>query len=119
MEVLSRRHVRHAIIRAVNARVAELRDDRRPVLLVMARSTFDELLIDSDPNEQWTMDFEGRQFTGIPVAVAEVGLEPGVVQMRWPESQRFTDQPAGGIPAPDYTSPVAMRQDPDREVPRG
>ena len=82
-EVLSRKALRHMLVRRRNERIAELRDDRWPLRLVMAPETLEELLVDSDPLEQRTLDFEGWEFAGIPLST-RAGMERGLVAVDWP-----------------------------------
>lgn len=83
-ELLTRKAVRHAILRARNARVvADERDARMPLALHMHPNTLTELLVDSDPSERDTLDFEGLQIIGIPIQT-DPRLEPGVFRLQWP-----------------------------------
>lgn len=82
-EFLSRRSVRHALVRARNARVVADRDERYPLLLAMSNDTLSELLVDADPHEAHVLDFEGREFMGIPI-LTDDDLERGLVEIRWP-----------------------------------
>ena len=101
-EFLTRRGVRHALLRARNGRVVEPRDDRWPVLLVMHPLTLAELLMDSDPDERRTIDFEGKAFMNIPL-LEDPGMVVGEVAMRWPEA------PAPA-PAPPPSGSVSPRE---------
>lgn len=85
-DMLSRRSVRHAIMRARNARVAELGPqggDPMPLLLVMHPLTLAELLMDSDPAERHLIDFEGKAFMGVPI-LEDDRMSIGDVAIRWP-----------------------------------
>lgn len=86
-DVLSRKTVRHQLIRARNARIAEHRDDRWPMQLHMSTETLSELLLDGDPDEQHTLDFEGFEFMGIPIEY-DARLDPGVVAIVWPAKKK-------------------------------
>ena len=82
-EMLSRRTVRHRLIRARNERIAaDQRATAWPSTLYMSHETLTELLVDSDPAEQATLDFEGNRFLGIPIT-ADDRLERGVVALQW------------------------------------
>lgn len=94
-DVLSRRTVRHLLLRRRNERVAQLRDDRMPRRVSMNLRTLEELLTDSDPAEQWTLDFEGMEFMGIPVVV-DPSLEVGVVAVDWPGAELAAGREADG-----------------------
>lgn len=81
---LTRRNLRHALIRHRNDRIARERtDDSWPLLLRMRDETLTELLMDPDPGEARTFDFEGREFLGIPVLVDDQ-LAPGEIALDWP-----------------------------------
>lgn len=82
-DVLSRKTVRHLLLRRRNERIATARDDRMPSRLVMSHDTLAELLADSDPAEAWTLDFEGFEFMGVPIGV-DHSLASGIVQVDWP-----------------------------------
>jgi hypothetical protein len=86
-EMLSRRSVRHSIMRARNARVAELGPlagaDVMPVMLTMHPLTLAELLMDSDAAEHHVIDFEGKAFMGIPI-MEDDRMSIGSVAVRWP-----------------------------------
>jgi hypothetical protein len=82
-DLLTRRAVRHHLMRLRNARVAELRDERMPEHLTMHPDTLAELQMDGDRDEQHTLDFEGRQFMGIPL-VTDDRLEVGDIAVAWP-----------------------------------
>jgi len=82
-EFVSRRAVRHLVLRRRNERVAADRDDRWPVLISVHPDTREELLIDSDPDELRTIDFEGHEFMGIPLQ-GDPSVEPGQIVLRWP-----------------------------------
>jgi hypothetical protein len=94
---VSRRAVRHELIRRRNERIAELRDDRWPLMLYMHPRTLDELLMDPDPAEASVIDFEGREFMRIPL-VGDPALEPGVFRLQWPEEVDLDErkETAGG-----------------------
>ena len=82
---LSRRAVRHELVRRRNERIADTRDDRWPVAMFMHQDSLDELLIDSDPGgEVPLMDFEGKTFMGVPV-ITDSQLAHGEVRLQWPE----------------------------------
>lgn len=83
MDLLTRKAVRHALLRAHHARVAEDRDERWPLALHMHPDTLSELLVDGDPTEQWTLDFEGMQFCNVPITT-DPRLTPGEVAIQWP-----------------------------------
>lgn len=80
---VSRRNVRHALMRAHNRRVGELRDDRWPLALHACRRTVDELLLDGDPAEAQTVDSLGMRFLGIPLEV-DPRLAAGEFTVVWP-----------------------------------
>lgn len=105
-EFLTRRGVRHALVRARNTRVLQDRDDRWPVLLVMHPLTMAELLMDSDPAERHVIDFEGKAFMDIPV-LEDPGMAVGEVAMRWP-------QDPAPAPSPDEASSPRARALEDR-----
>lgn len=80
----ARRELRHALMRRRNERIAaDQHADGMPVALVMAPTTREELLLDNDPAEAFAIDFEGREFLGIPLLEVDT-LEHGVVEVRWP-----------------------------------
>lgn len=96
-EYVSRRAVRHLIVRARNARIAaEERDDRWPLQIVMAPSTLSELQVDGDPQEAHTLDFEGLEFMGIPL-VADPEMLAGEFELRWPAPL----EPTEGVAVPE------------------
>lgn len=79
----SRRELRHLIIRRRNDRIASDRDDRLPVRLWMHPDTLSDLLTDDDAAERWVLDFEGREFMGVPV-VERPDMAVGLVDVDWP-----------------------------------
>lgn len=90
-EALTRRGLRHALIRRRNARIAGFRlDDSWPLVLRMSSETRSAVLVDGDPAEQGTVDFEGRLFMGIPILVDEA-LGFGDVAVDWPPSPRAVE----------------------------
>lgn len=80
---LTRRGLRHTLIRRRNARIMESDDDSWPLLLRMSSETLSTVLVDDDPAEQATVDFEGRVFMGIPVLTDDT-LPLGEVAVGWP-----------------------------------
>lgn len=96
--VVSRRALRHHLLRLRNGRVAQLRDDRLPVLITAHPDTISEVLMDSDPHERHTVDFEGKAFMGVPL-LGDARLEAGVFEVRWPEGPPAGREAAGGPPA--------------------
>jgi hypothetical protein len=84
-EFLSRRAVRHELIRRRNERIVELRDDSWPAHLLMHTYSLEDLRMDSDPAEAQTMDFEGKEFMNIPV-ITDDRLEHGEFRVAWPSS---------------------------------
>lgn len=101
---VSRKALRHELLRLRNARVARLRDDREPLLVAAHPDTITELLIDSDPHEHLAMDFEGKVFMGVPLH-GDPRLPAGVFEVSWP------DAPLGGPPAPDGPPAAAVGGD--------
>lgn len=85
--VVTRREVRHGLLRAHNERVAASRDLSWPTALVMHPLTREDVLIDDDPAEAHVVDFEGHAFMSIPV-LTDDRLERGVVQLQWPTNDR-------------------------------
>ena len=83
LDLLTRRAVRHHLVRLRNTRIAELRDTRWPIALMMHPATFEELLIDSDPAEHHTIDFEGTEFMGIPL-ITDERRPVGDIAVQWP-----------------------------------
>lgn len=84
--LVSRRALRHQLIRLRNARVAETQDDRWPLLVLMHPDTLTELMVDGDREEQWTLEYlldGSTKFMGVPV-VTDERLELGVFEIRWP-----------------------------------
>lgn len=82
-DLLTRKAVRHAILRAHHTRVLEARDERWPLALHMHPDSLSELLVDGDPDEQHTLDFEGLELLRIPI-VTDQRLAPGEVRIQWP-----------------------------------
>jgi hypothetical protein len=82
---LSRAAVRHLIVRRRNERIRETRNESWPRLIRLHPDSLTELLVDSDPAEAHTLDFEGLQFMNIPVQT-DPELELGVVAVDWPAS---------------------------------
>ena len=83
MEEVSRRALRHLLLRRRNERIAA--DPQAAVavrLLRMHPDTWDDLRLDPDPSERDTIDFEGRTFCGVPVA-EDLSLAAGVVEVDW------------------------------------
>jgi len=86
-DLVSRRNLRHLIMRRRNERIAELRDDRFPVEILMHRETLEDLRADGDPDEYATLDFEGTVFMGIAVQAQyteDGGPGPGEFVVAWP-----------------------------------
>lgn len=83
---VSRRELRHALMRRRNERIAADRHaDGMPVVLRMHPDTAWALLADPDPNERFTVDDEGRTFLGIPIQThPEVVL--WAVEVDWPSA---------------------------------
>lgn len=81
--MLTRRAVRHHLIRLRNARIAASRDEAWPLRLHMHPLTLAELLMDGDPHERHVIDFEGKAFMRIPI-VEDVRLAQGAVEVVWP-----------------------------------
>jgi hypothetical protein len=81
---LTRRNVRHHLIRARNERVAAGGPGfaEWPTTLFLNRVTLEELERDGDPEEVDTMDFEGETFMGIPI-VQDPRLDNGVFAVTW------------------------------------
>lgn len=92
-EFLSRRTVRHALLRARNTRIAEFRDDRMPRELHMHPDTLSELLVDGDPFERHLVDFEGKTLMGV-VIVRDQSLPVGEVRIVWPPVPGAAADPA-------------------------
>lgn len=84
-EFVTRRALRHVITRRRNERIAELRDEAWPLYLVMHPDTRSEILIDDDPDEQRTIDFEGKAFMSIPI-ITDPSVELGLFELQWPEA---------------------------------
>ena len=86
---LTRKAVRHGILRAQRARA--MRDPDAvgvlPVMLEMHPDTLAELLIDNDPDELRVLDFEGLEFMGIPIQ-ANPARAHGDIAMRWPTAKK-------------------------------
>ena len=78
-----RRALRHAIQRARNERIASSRDGQLPVLIRLAQPALDALLTDSNPAEQFTIDWEGREFMRIPLLV-DPALSDDQASLEWP-----------------------------------
>lgn len=94
---LSRRSLRHLLMRRRNERIRELRDERVPVVIVMGPETLDQLEIDGDPEEAWTLESatvagEVYRFCSIPVLV-DTQLEVGIFEVRWPSDEVPSDVP--------------------------
>lgn len=85
-EFLTRKAVRHRLVRLRNERIATTRDDAWPLQMLMAHTTHEELLVDGDGGEQHTLDFEGRAFMNVPITVDD-RLAHGVIQLVWPTPQ--------------------------------
>jgi hypothetical protein len=104
-DLLTRRNLRHHVMRRRNARIAETRDQAMPLALRMNPDTLTELLLDGDPAEQHTLDFEGREFIGIPV-LTDPAMGYGDIAIDWP-------------PLPDRAPPLPpVDADPDTLVER-
>lgn len=88
-ELLSRKTVKHLLMRARNTRVIELRDDRWPELMRVNQRTLEELLTDGDPLEVQTLDFEGNAFLGVPILI-DPRLDNGQVAFDWPKKPKAT-----------------------------
>lgn len=82
-ELLTRKAVRHAILRAHHARAVADRDERWPLALHMHPDSLSELLVDGDPDEQHTLDFEGLELMRIPI-VTDQRIPAGEVRIQWP-----------------------------------
>lgn len=93
-EPLTRRGLRHTLLRARNDRIAASRDESWPRLLVMSHLTLTELLVDDDPAEAFTVDFEGKRFMGILI-LADEETPYGDVVVEWPTTQE-KEAPHGG-----------------------
>lgn len=82
---VSRRELRHMILRRRNERVVANRHAAlMPTVLRMHPETRYALLRDDDPNERWALDFEGDEFLGIPI-FTDASLELWTVDVTWPE----------------------------------
>lgn len=82
---LTRRGLRHTLIRRRNTRILAQVGDGWPLLLRMSAETLSHVLVDDDPAEQHTVDFEGRVvFMGIPVLTDDT-LPLGEVAVDWPQ----------------------------------
>jgi hypothetical protein len=82
-EVISRRVLRHMLMRRRNERIAADRDaDGMPSSLRMGQESLDALLVDNDPGEQFAMDWLGKEFLRIPILV-DPRLQAGVVEVDW------------------------------------
>lgn len=85
-DTVSRKALRHLIMRRRNERiVADQRAVEMPAVIHLHPDTRDEILMDNDPNEMFTVDFEGREFLGIPLQ-GDPALERGVFVVVWPTS---------------------------------
>jgi hypothetical protein len=82
-ELVSRRALRHLILRRRNERIAAQRDDQWPVTIYCHPETHADLLTDGDPLEQMTMDFLGGTFMRIPL-LEDQRLAPGEFVVDWP-----------------------------------
>ncbi len=81
---LSRKELRHMLLRRRNERVmADRHALGLPTLLVMHPHTAEELRLDNDPDERFTLDFEGREFMGIPI-LEDARVKLWRVEVRWP-----------------------------------
>lgn len=94
-ELMTRRGLRHSLIRRRNARIVEQRGDAWPVLLRMSSETLSQVLVDDDPAEQQTVDFEGRVFMGIAV-LSDDTLPFGEVAIDWPAGRSVEEEVSGG-----------------------
>lgn len=83
MDLLTRRNVRHELIRRRNERIVADRDDRWPLAIFMHPETVHEVLMDADPAEAHTLDFEGKFFMNVPL-IGDERLAPGEVRLQWP-----------------------------------
>jgi hypothetical protein len=81
---LTRKGLRHRLIRARNERVARRLPNELPALLLMHPATHDELLVDGDPSELFTMSMNGREFMGVPIS-HDPRLELGDITVVWPK----------------------------------
>lgn len=82
-ELVSRRNLRHLLTRRRNERIsARVTDDGWPVAIYMHPDTASELALDSDPEEEHTLDFEGKVFMETPI-VQDPSLERGVFVIQW------------------------------------
>lgn len=97
MELVSRRAVRHELIRRRNERIAAVRDDRWPVAIYLHPETRAEVLMDGDPAEASVVDFEGKEFMRIPL-ITDESLDRGVFRLQWPEEVDLDErkETAGG-----------------------
>lgn len=82
--ILTRKHLRHVLQRTRNERIAELgpTEPGQPEALIMSGITHGDLLLDDDPLERDTLDFEGFEFMGVPIQTNPT-LPRGEVQIRW------------------------------------
>lgn len=84
-QLLTCRALKHALMRALNTRVAEQYDRRHPLALHMHRLTQEDLLIDRvAPEDQFIYDFVKDEFMGVPVVV-DSRVPHGEVQVLWPD----------------------------------
>ena len=87
-EALTRRELRHAIMRRRNARINESRDDRLPVQITLHPDTWDDVRLDGDPAEQASVYFgDPDHFGGIPVQ-GNPRLPYGEIELTWPAPLR-------------------------------
>lgn len=91
-EFVTRKNLRHLLLRRRNERIAETRDDQWPTVIYLHPETHAELLTDGDPHEQQTMDFVGGTFMRIPL-VEDTRVAAGDFIVDWPP-------PLFGHPAP-------------------
>jgi hypothetical protein len=82
--VLTRRNLRHALMRRRNERIAAAgpRYDEPPAELFLSPATREDLLKDGDPDEAKTIDFLGEMFCGVPL-IEDGRLAKGQFVVRW------------------------------------
>lgn len=88
---MTRRELRHAILRARNQRVIAAGPDgwqphlhASPVALALHPDDAAELRLDGDWAEAGALDFEGKAFMGVPIT-EDPQLERGTFTVTWPE----------------------------------
>lgn len=83
MDELTRKGLRHALLRRRNERILASHDEAWPLLVRMHSETLSDLLVDDDPAEATTFDFEGARFMGIPV-LGDDTMAHGAIALDWP-----------------------------------